>query len=114
MSRNALAKRATYRPEMLWRYVLSANLNDARPTILAVREKNAEIEVVGEDYPAVIAGPLHNLGVRRVAGTDDRPMSCLETVLAQKRLPVGRQIHVYKQSHAAAKGTSSSSTRQAA
>ena len=59
------------RAKMPRRHVLRANLDHARPAILAVRQQDAEIEVVGKNHPAVFARPLHDLGVRRVVGTDD-------------------------------------------
>ena len=99
---------------MVGRDILCADLNDARAAVLAVCQQNAKVEVVGKNHATVVACPLHDFGVRRVAGTDARPVNRLEAVLVQKRLPLGRQVHVDEQSHATAKGTSSSSTRQAA
>ena len=55
---------------MSWRDILSANLDDAWAAVFAVREENAKIEVVGETHPAVLASPLHGLGVWRITGTD--------------------------------------------
>ena len=100
--------------EMLRRHVLRAHLNDAGATILAVGQQDAEIEVVGKNHAPVVARPLHDFGIGSVAGTNRRPMNRLESVVVQKPLPLGRQVHVDDQSHATARGTSSSSTRQAA
>ena len=74
---------------MIWRYILRPNLDDARTTVFAVREENAKIEVVGENHPTVSASPLHDFCVWSIAGTDPRPMNRVETMVGQKRLPLG-------------------------
>ena len=100
--------------KVIGRHVLCANVNDARSAILAVGQKDSEIEIVRENHAVVVAGPLHDFGVRGVAGTDDRPVNRLEAVPLEERHPLGRQIQIDEQSHTTAKGTSCSSTRQAA
>src|SRR5438132_828645 len=99
---------------MIGSNVLRAHPNDAWSISLAVGQKNAEIQIVRENHTAVVARPLHDFGVRCVVSTNGRPMNPIKTALAQKRKPVGRQIHVDEDSHATAKGTSNSSTRHAA
>ena len=102
------------RAQMIGRHVLCANLNDARSTLFAVGKQNAKIKVVREYDAPVVARPLHDLPVRCVVGSHGRPMDRLESMQPKKRRPLGRQVHVDEERHAAASGTSRSSTRHAA
>ena len=45
------------RAKRLWRHVLHTSLNNARLTILRVREENAKVEIVGENDASMIAVP---------------------------------------------------------
>ena len=94
--------------------ILRPHLNHTRTARAAVRQQNPEIQVVGKNDVLVIPRPLHHLGIGRVVSADGRPMSGLEAALAQIRHPLGRQVHVHEELHAAASGTSNSSTRHAA
>ena len=102
------------RPEMIRGNVLRPDLNHARTARAAVRQENAEVQVVGENDVLVVPRLLHDLGIGGVVSANGRPVDCLKAALAEIRHPFGRQVHVQEELHAAARGTSNSSTRQAA
>ena len=68
------------RAKMRGRHVLRADLQHARTAIFAVRQEDAEIEVVREDYAGMVARSPHDFGIRSVTSTHRRPVNRFKAV----------------------------------
>ena len=96
------------------RDVLSTNLDHTGTGAFSVREQNAEVEVMREDYRLIRPCPPQNFIISGVRLAYLRPMHGIKPLLPKQGNPFRRQIHVNQEPHAAPRGTSSSSARQAA
>ena len=94
--------------------VLSSHLDDARSIGSARRQNRTEIEIVREDDVVVKLSPFEDFPIRRGGRSGLAPVPCFDSLLFEEPHPLGRQIHVDKDLHAAVRGTSTSSARQAA
>lgn len=103
-----------YGLEVSRRYVLRANLEDARSLGAGGREDRTKVKVVREYDVQPCFRPRHDLCVGRTWTTYARPVHCLPTMALENSDPLRGQIHVDDQSHDTRSGTSTSSTRQAA
>ena len=106
--------RRTRSPMATGRTSCARDLNDARFVGPQSRQQSTEIQVVGENDPAVGRSEIEDLGIRRLWPTDCRPVDCIDTLAGQEGHPQRAEVHIDQQFHAAGNGSSISSTRQAA
>jgi hypothetical protein len=90
-------------------------LQDAHGTLqFACRQEHSEIQVVREDNVVMFHSVLQNLRIRRGNVANRRPVNSFVSMTRQEQSPQRTQVHVDQEFHAAGRGTSISSTRQAA
>jgi hypothetical protein len=97
-----------------WKNVLCSNLQDAWAAPFARREEHPEIEIVGENHKSVRSRVVENLRVWGRWRTDGGPVSRFNSTLDKKPDLEWAQIHVDQDLHVTGRGSSISSTRQAA